>query len=448
MHLPPDPRFSSIIFENIPHGIFTVDEHGHITSFNRAAESITGWTRDEVIGEICSDVFHSDHCENSCFLRQSMEHGEQHRDQEVTITRRDGHKLQVSISTANLADSQGRIRGGVEMFRDLSLLVALRREIQSNYTCDDIISKSSAMQPVREMVRLVAKSSSTVLIDGEQGTGKELIARAIHNLGPRRDQPFVAVNCGALPESLAESELFGHMKGAFTDASKDKPGRFILAEGGTLFLDEVGEISPAMQVKLLRVLQERECTPLGAVAPVKVDVRILAATNRDLSSEVGHGHFRQDLFFRLNVVRINLPPLRVRTEDIPLLVNHFIKKFNALQGRRLTGISERALTLLMHYDYPGNVRELENAVEHAFVICGGAIIEAEDLPPHIRGEQIQPRVDPGPTPAAGVNPLQNAEAAVIREALHKHGGNRTRAAEELGISRNTLWRKMKRHTIE
>jgi len=448
MHLPPDPRIGSIIFENIPHGIFTVDEHGRITSFNRAAEQITGWSRDEVVGEICSDVFRSDHCESSCFLRQSMEHGEQHRDQEVTITRRDGRELQVSISTANLADSQGRIRGGVEMFRDLSQLVALRREIQSSYTSDDIISKSAAMQSVREMVRLVAKSSSTVLIDGEPGTGKELIARAIHNLGPRRDQPFVAVNCGALPESLAESELFGHVKGAFTDASKDKPGRFVLADRGTLFLDEVGELSPAMQVKLLRVLQERECTPLGAVAPVKVNARILAATNRDLSSEVRHGRFRQDLFFRLNVVRINLPPLRVRTEDIPLLVQHFVKKFNALQGRRIRGIGERALTLLMRYDYPGNVRELENAVEHGFVICGGAIIEAEDLPPHIRGEQIQPRVEPGPPPAAAVNPLQNAEVAVIREALNKHGGNRTRAAEELGISRNTLWRKMKRHTIE
>jgi PAS domain S-box-containing protein len=447
VNLFPDPRFGSTIFEHIPHGIFTVDKDGTITSFNRAAEKITGWRRDEVIGTQCAKVFRSDHCEHSCFLRQSIERGEQHRDQEVVITRKDGNELLVSVSTANLEDENGRLVGGVEMFRDLTVIAELRRQIENSYTSQDIVSKSPAMRGVRELVPLVARSRSTVLIEGEPGTGKELVARAIHNLGPRRERPFVAVNCGALPDSLAESELFGYVKGAFTDAVKDKPGRFALAEGGTLFLDEVGEVSPAIQVKLLRVLQEREFMPLGAVSPVAADVRVLAATNRDLASEVGHGRFRQDLFFRLNVVRINIPPLRARLEDVPLLVGRFIEKFNALQGRRITGISERAMAQLLRFDYPGNVRELENAIEHGFVVCGGSVLEREDLPPHIIGDQVAPLEAPG-TPAPQVmGPLQGAEALAIRDALAKNHGNRTRAAKELGISRNTLWRKMKRYGI-
>jgi PAS domain S-box-containing protein len=457
-----DPRIGSIIFDNIPHGIFTVDMTGTITSFNRAAERITGWNRKSVMGKQCSTVFRSDHCEHSCFLRQSIERGEQHRDQEVTIARKDGSELLVSVSTADLEDDDGNIVGGVEMVRDLSMVAELRRQIRRTYTHGDIITKSPAMRGVRELVPLVARSSSTVLIEGEPGTGKELVAQVIHNLGPRKDQPFVAVNCGALPESLAESELFGYMKGAFTDALKDKPGRFAAADGGTLFLDEVGELSPAIQVKLLRVLQEKEFTPLGAVQPVKVDVRILAATNRDLAAEVGHGRFRQDLFFRLNIVRVNVPPLRARIEDVPLLVEHFIQKFNTLQGRRITGISEKALALLLAHDFPGNVRELENAIEHAFVVCGGSVIERDDLPPHILGEtNITVARDSATAavmttsalaapahPPRDRSPLQDAEITAIRQALDACGGNRTRAAKELGISRNTLWRKMKRYDID
>ena len=443
-----DPRINSIIFDNIPHGIFTVDQNGRITSFNRAAERITGWTRDEVTGTFCSKIFRASHCERACFLRQSIDHGEPHRDEEVTITRKDGTELKVSVSTAKMEDEEGRGVGGVEMFRDLSMLVALRQQIEGRYTRDDIVSKSQSMRGVRQLVQLVARSNSTALIEGEPGTGKELIARAIHNLGPRKDHPFIAVNCGALPETLAESELFGYVKGAFTDAAKDKPGRFALAEGGTLLLDEIGEISPAMQVKLLRVLQEKEFTPLGAVRGINADVRILAATNRDLAADVGQGRFRQDLFFRLNIIRIHVPPLRARIEDVPLLVDHFIKKFNALQGRRITGIGEGAMGLLMRYDWPGNVRELENAVEHAFVICGGSVIKREDLPPHFFEQHragYARLVEPLPDRRG---PLQSVEALAIGEVLARNGGNRTRTAEDLGISRNTLWRKMKRHGID
>jgi PAS domain S-box-containing protein len=443
---PVDPRIGSIIFDNVPDGIFTVDQDGHITSFNRAAERITGWAREEAIGNPCARVFRANHCEHSCFLRRSIDHGEEHRDEEVLIRRKDGREVLVSVTTASLEDGGGSVVGGVEMFRDLSMLAELRRQIHGTYTSDDIVTKSPGMQGIRELVRLVARSSSTALIEGEPGTGKELVARAIHNLGPRRGGPFVAVNCGALPDSLAESELFGYRKGAFTDASRDKPGRFALASGGTLFLDEVAEISPAMQVKLLRVLQEREYTPLGAVRPEKADVRILAATNKDLATEVGQGRFRQDLFFRLNVIRVGLPPLRARREDIPLLVDHFIGKFNANQGRRITGVSERAMAVLMRYEYPGNVRELENAIEHAFVVCASNVVEREDLPPHVLGERLAPA---GATPVddPSLGPLQGAEAIAIREALERHGGRRTGAARDLGVSRNTLWRKMRRYGI-
>ena len=437
-------RYADLIFDNIPHGIFTIDERGRITSLNAAAERITGWLAEEVTGRPCREIFLSNHCDERCFLRASIADGQPHHDQEVRIVTRDGRQLLVAVSTAALHDSDGGIIGGVEMFRDLSVVDTLRRELAASYRCEDIISKSAAMKGVRDLLPLVANSESTVLIEGEPGSGKELVARAIHNLGPRRDGPFVAVNCGALPDTLVESELFGHARGAFTDAKKDRPGRFAMAEGGTLLLDEIGDVSAAVQVKLLRVLQEREYVPLGSDEPVKADVRILAATNRDLSHEAMNGRFRQDLYFRLNVVRMVLPPLRARTEDIPLLVDHFIQRFNAIQGRRIRGISERAMAALLRHPFPGNVRELENAVEHAFVVCGGSTIQAEDLPPHIHGNG-QVASQPRSAPVTG--PLEAAEAAAIRDALARHHGNRTRAAASLGVSRNTLWRKMKKHGL-
>jgi transcriptional regulator with PAS, ATPase and Fis domain len=330
------------------------------------------------------------------------------------------------------------------MFRDISTEEELKKQLYSSFGLEDIVTKSPAMKGVLEMLPLVAMSQSTVLIRGESGTGKELVARAIHNHGPRRRRPFVAVNCAALPDSLLESELFGYKRGAFTDAKKDKPGRFARAEKGTLLLDEVGDLSPAIQAKLLRVFQEKEYEPLGSNQPVKADVRIIAATNKNLAAEVQRKKFRQDLYFRLNVVNIVLPPLQDRREDIPLLVNHFLQRFNALQGRRILRCSERVMAALMRYPFPGNIRELENAIEHAFVVCGGDTIRFDDLPPHIISAASQlPSLSNGRT-----RPLEDAEAEVIRSALARHHGNRQSAAAEMGISRNTLWRKMKKYQIE
>ena len=296
-----------------------------------------------------------------------------------------GNRLPISISTAVFKDENGKTIGGVETFRDLSLVEDLRKELEAQYSFAEIVGRSAAMRQVFQLLPQIAESDSTVLIEGASGTGKELFARAIHNLSRRREKRFVALNCGALPDTLLESELFGYKAGAFTDARQDKLGRFALADGGTLLLDEIGDISPAMQVRLLRVLQERVYEPLGSVEPVKTDVRIIAATNKDLGKLVRKGIFREDLFYRIHVIRLALPNLRDRREDIPLLIEHFIAKFNRLQGKDVVGVSDEVLARLMEHDYPGNVRELENIIEHAFVLCRGALIELAHLPPQLRG---------------------------------------------------------------
>ncbi|MCP4675100.1 MAG: PAS domain S-box protein [Deltaproteobacteria bacterium] len=437
-----DTRFFPLIFDSISHGIFTIDSQSKITSFNHTAEEITGYKGDEVVGRPCSEIFQSDMCQ-TCPLQTSIDTGVSGEDQEVTITTKSGQRLPISISTAALNDEDGKIIGGVEMFRDIRLVTELKKQLEKSYVFEDIISKSHRMKRVFEMLPLVANSNSTVLIDGESGTGKELVARAIHNLGPRKSGPFIAVNCAAIPDNLIESEIFGYKEGAFTDAKKDKPGRFALAEGGTLLLDEIGELSPQMQAKLLRVLQEKEYEPLGSTETVRADVRVIASTNRSLADDVEHRKFRQDLYYRLNVVHVELPPLRERKEDIPLLVQHFIGRFNALQRRRVMGCSERVMSVLLRYDFPGNIRELENAIEHAFVICIDTIIQVDDLPQHILGAAVSEDKQ-----SATPLPLEDAEMQAIYSALEKNDFNRTQTAQELGISRNTLWRKMKKYGIQ
>ena len=438
-----DKEILPLIFDTISHGIFTIDCDGLITSFNSKAEELTGYSKEDVIGKQCSEVFGGEACKTDCALKQSIQTGERTEDRDVTITTKEGRELPITISTAVLLGREGEKLGGVEVFRDSETIRQLRKRLFGSYIFEDIVSKSPSMRNIIDMLPLVANSASTVLIEGASGTGKELISRALHNLGPRKEKPFVAINCGALPDTLLESELFGYKKGAFTDAKRDKPGRFARAEGGTLLLDEVGELSRAMQVKLLRVLQEREYEPLGSNVPVKTDVRVIASTNRDLADEVHRRRFRQDLYFRLNVVRLYIPPLKDRREDIPLLVNHFIDRFNALQGRRIQRVSERVMNVLMNHTFPGNVRELENAIEHAFVVCAGNIIQLDDLPPHLLQTD-----EPAEEEHRAKTPLENAETEAIRAVLEKHDGNRTKASKELGVSRNTLWRKMKKYGID
>jgi len=438
MNEPAEKRAREVILDSITDGVFTVDQNWRITSFNRAAEQITGISREEAIGRPCCEVFRASICEKQCALKQTLQTGRPVVNKAVYIIDAKGRRVPISISTAILKDDDGNVLGGVETFRDLTLVEELRKELQAKYTFADIIGRSPTMRQLFGILPVIAESDSTVLIEGASGTGKELFARAIHDLSRRGKRRFVAVNCGALPDTLLESELFGHKAGAFTDARHDKPGRFAAADGGTIFLDEISDISQAMQSRLLRVLQEKVVEPLGSVDPVRVDVRVVAATNQDIDNLVRSGAFREDLYYRINVVRLRLPNLRDRREDIPLLIEHFVSKFNRLQGKDIAGISEEALAVLMAHDYPGNVRELENVIEHAFVHCRGGLIEVGHLPPEIlskkRAEAL--RYTRGTT-------LETIETVAIADAIHRHKGNRTAAAKELGIHPSTLFRKIR-----
>lgn len=432
------PPLTGAILESISDGVFTVDLEWRVTSFNRAAEEITGIPREEALGRLCSEVFKSSMCEAECALRRTLKSGRPVINKSGYIIDSEGNRIPVSVSTAVLRDGEGKVIGGAETFRDLSELEALRNELEGRFRIGDLISHSPAMGPVFDMIPALSSSATTVLIQGETGTGKELLARAIHGMGPYANRPFIAVNCGALPDTLLESELFGYKKGAFTGATQDKPGRFALAGDGTLFLDEIGEISPALQVRLLRVLQEHVYEPLGATRSEKTSARVIVATNRDLAAMVKKGEFRKDLYYRINVISLELPPLRKRKEDIPLLVEHFIERFNRIQHRNVTGFTPGAYSLLMAHDWPGNIRELENCVERAFVLCTGKWITPEHLPAELTGIQSRPG-----EPLDIRSATRVIEEMSIQGALERNRYNRAATARELGIHKTTLYRKLK-----
>lgn len=425
------------ILESISDGVFTVDNNWRITSFNRAAEEITGTPRDQAIGQLCSEVFRSSMCENHCALRQTLADGQPIINRTGYMINASGRRIPISISTAVLRDNRGHIIGGAETFRDLTEVEALRKQLTGQRQLGDLVSHSPVMHDIFQLITAVAASSSTVLIQGETGTGKELVARAIHSISDRAEQPFVAVNCGALPDTLLESELFGHKKGAFTGAIADKAGRFAAAGRGTLFLDEIGEISQALQVRLLRVLQEHQFEPLGSNHSEPCHARILAATNRNLEQLVEEGAFRRDLFYRIQVVQIDLPPLRQRMEDLPLLVDHFIQRFNQLQDKNITSVTPAALSALMAHHWPGNVRELENVVERAFVLCKTSEIDLPCLPAPLQ----QGAADSGAQAMRASR--QQHERQVILAALKRNHYNRAATARELNIHKATLYRKIK-----
>ena len=429
---------TNTILESISDGVFTVDMNWRVTSFNRAAEEITGIPRGEALGRLCSEVFKSSMCEAECALQRTLKSGKPVINKSGYIIDAEGDRIPVTVSTAVLRDVNGKVIGGAETFRNLSEIAALRKELEGRFQIGDLVSHSQTMRPVLDMVPALAASSATVLLQGETGTGKELLAKAIHGMSQRSQKPFVAVNCGALPDTLLESELFGYKKGAFTGANQDKPGRFALAQGGTLFLDEIGEISPALQVRLLRVLQEQTYEPLGSTRSEKSTARIIVATNRNLVSMVKTGDFRQDLYYRINVISLEIPPLRKRKEDIPLLVEHFIEHFNLIQHKNISGFTAGAYSLLMAHDWPGNVRELENVVERAFVLCRSKLIGQEHLPIELTGTSMV-HVDSGSMEAV----IRSAKEQSIIAALKRNSFNRAAAARELGIHKTTLYRKMK-----
>jgi len=436
-------KYQETILNSINEGVFTVDVNWQITSFNRAAEKIIQVQKRDAIGRPCYEVFRASICENNCALKRTLATGKPTFNITASIITKSGQQIPIRLSTALLKEKDGTIAGGVETFQDLTQIEQLRKELESRYTFEDIIGRSPVMMNLFQIMPQIAESDSTVLISGASGTGKELFAQAIHNLSYRKNKPFVAVNCAALPDTLLESELFGYKKGAFTGAQKDKSGRFALAQGGTILLDEIGDISSAMQVRLLRVLQEKQIEPLGSVQPIKIDVRVISSTNQDLEDLVREKKFREDLFYRIKVVQLKLPDLQQRRMDIPILVHHMVAKFNKLKDKDIAGVSEAVMQCLMAHDFPGNVRELENIIEHAFVLCQSGLIEMHHLPSElcvasalIKGEFTDTKS------------LKSMEKAMILETLYRRKGNRKQAAKDLGIDYSTLYRKIKDLEIE
>ena len=434
---PADLADCQSILNSITDGVFTTNNDMIITSFNRAAERITHVTRAEAIGRKCFEVMRSDACESGCCVKKTIETGRPCENIPVFIVRADNKRIPIRVNANILRDKKGDIIGGVETFQDLTEINKLRRAYFKRHSFEDIVSKNHKMLRLFAILPQIAESFSTVLIEGPSGTGKELLARAIHNHSPRRKAPFVPVHCGAIPDPLIESELFGYQAGAFTDAKQNKPGRFALAGDGTIFLDEIGDISPAMQTRLLRVLENRTYSPLGATNTHRMNARVIAATHRDLKEMVAGKRFREDLYFRVNIVRLSLPKLAERKEDIPLLVDHFIERFNAITSKRIIGISQDALTALVMYNWPGNVRELENAIEHAFVLCRDNMLSLEYLPEQIHSSK-------GLTYTRTDTTLKEIEKQAIIQALIKNNWRKMATARELGIDKNSLRRKIQR----
>ncbi len=431
-------ELSELIFDSISDGVFTVNEKCIITSFNRAAEDITGFKAAEAVGKHCYDIFRTEVCHKRCALKDTLKHHDPVQNARVTIITREGCELPINVTTTMLKDKKDNVIGAVEFFRDVSEIEHLHKRLDERRALDDIVSVNSQMQKLIQLLPDVAQSECNVLIEGPSGSGKELIAQVIHNLSPRKYGPYIKINCAALPPTLLESELFGYEKGAFTDAKRDKPGQFCLANGGTLLLDEISEMDIALQVKLLRVLNNGEYQPLGSTKTMKTDARIIAATNADIQKCTEQGEFREDLYYRINVVNLQIPPLSERPDDIPLLVSHFVKKFRLKTRKQINRITPETLTKLRRYTFPGNVRELENAIEHAFVMCHNDTITPEHLPLNIsnNGKCVN-----------GITPVKKHEKDVIAETLERNQFNRNLTARELGVHRSTLWRKLKMYKL-
>ncbi len=440
------------VLDSVALGVFAVDHDWRITFFNREAERITGYTAREALGMPCRDVFGTQWCDRHCCLQKAIRSGRNVIKVRMEILNRHKRHIPLEVTAAVLRDEEGTVLGGVESILDLTARQVLEKHVRMSYRFADMVGRAPAMQRLFDTVRVVAATDAALLLSGETGTGKDILARVVHNLGPRSGGPFVKVNCAAIPANLFESELFGCRKGAFTDARADRPGLFARAQGGTVFLDEVGEIPLEGQAKLLQVLDEGSYLPLGATLPETVDFRLLAATNRDLTARVRRGAFRSDLYYRLRVVELALPPLRERHGDIPLLLEHFLDEFTATMGKRLEGFEPEALQILLAHDYPGNVRELRHVVEHGVILAQEDAVRARDLPLYLTTPRCPPPAK-GPPPAArpqvAVSP--DADRAALREerdalraVMDAHGWRTGPSARALGIHRSTLWRRRRK----
>ncbi|KPK76107.1 MAG: Fis family transcriptional regulator [Phycisphaerae bacterium SM23_30] len=437
-----------VILDHLSEGIIAHDSQRKITWFNRAAERITGYDRHEVVGKKCDEVFPGGFCGGKCSFTDKLPDFDRLY-YPLKINTKDGHQRRVEMLVAAMRNDQGDFQGVLASFHDITEFTRLRQQLKKVRSFHGIIGGDDKMQLIYELINDLAVSDCPVLIQGESGTGKELVAGAIHGESRRAGRPFVTVNCGALPEGILESELFGHVRGAFTGAVRDKKGRFELADSGTIFLDEVGELSPNMQVKLLGVLQEGTFHRVGGEKPVRVDVRVLSATNRDLREMVRQGKFREDLFYRLCVVPVVLPPLRQRRNDIPLLVEHFMSRFGKNVARPIQSITPDAMHCMIDYNWPGNIRELQNAIQYAFVKCKSETLQVEHLPPEILSYLAE---NPAPEISAALARRQSdyprrrkLNAPRVQEALQQTNGNKVKAAQLLGVGRATLYRFLKDH---
>lgn len=436
-----EERSLKMILENLDIGIFTVNKGGHITFLNAEAEKITGYHRKQILGKPCAALFLENDSRDIGLLRASIADGRTRVLASGGITVSSGRTIPVRASYMALHNEKGSIVGGLATFHDLTVVHQLKKAITERYTFQDMIGKDPSMQKIFEIARVVAMSDATVLVEGPTGTGKDLLAKIIHSIGRRSARPFIKVNCAALPDTLLESEMFGYVKGAFTGAFQNKPGRFQQADGGTIFLDEIGDLPLTLQAKLLRVLEDKDFYPLGSQHPVTVDVRVISATNRGLDKLVNERLFREDLFYRLNVVRIELPALKNRKSDIPLLIQQSMGRLCPPDKGPPRGIADQSMDILLNYDYPGNIRELENILEHALIVGQSGMILPHHLPDYL--QQFRDiRYKPSP-----IDPLQDAERIKILQTLEKYGGNRALAAKSLQMNRSTLWRKMKRFQI-
>jgi PAS domain S-box-containing protein len=432
------------ILDSVPDGIYTIDTDWRITSFNRVAEEITGWPAEEATGNYCYQVLDSTICHQSCPLRKTLETGQPEHEIEGTITNRRGETRRLLFSTAVFQDPEQGVRGGVEVIRDLGVLHDLLDRIPGLDVRGDLVGSDPHMQRIFNLIEMIKDNDSTVLLTGESGTGKSMLAHEIHRRSKRRSLPFVKISCAALAENLLESELFGHVKGAFTGAVQDRKGKFEAADGGTVFLDEIGEVPLATQVKLLRFLQEQEFERVGSNKTVRVNVRIIAATHRDLLQMVRDGRFREDFYYRLAVIPVHVPPLRERPGDLGSVMQRILERLARRLGTEPKSVSPDVMELFRRHPWPGNIRELENVLEHGFVCTPGRRITVESLPGYLR----QPASEGIRTDPAAPASRETAERDAIAAALERAGGRMAEAARDLGVDRTTLWRKMKRHGLK